>query len=112
MAVAKNRKSRIVIDEEIYFWGVSPHIPGDDYPTLVVVSSDKKLCFHYPLDHASHARFLASLAEMELRPPVPSTPSGLPSHVTNPAFQVTPRFVRELVHWCLDADCLTTPSWI
>ena len=62
MIVAKSRETKIVVDGEIYYWGVS-HIPGDDYPTLAVVSSSKTLCFHYPLDEWSHERFLTSLKE-------------------------------------------------
>jgi len=111
MAVAIRRKTKIIIDDETYFWSVSPHIPGDGYPTLVIVSPDKKLCFSYPLDQWSHTRFMASLLKSELAPPVPELASDLEPDSRNPAFRITPGFVKKLVRWCLETQCPTTPEW-
>ena len=109
MAVANRRKSSIVVDGETYYWGVH-HIPGDDYPSMVVVSADRPLCFHYPLDEWTHRRFMSHLSNLGLHPPIPGVRSGQEADTRNPAFNVTPRFVGELIRWCLANDCLTTPG--
>lgn len=110
MAVSKRGKTRIVVDQETYYWSV-PHDPGDDWPTLVVVSPDKSLSFHYPIDEWTHQRFMTALAEQQLVPPVPSIRTGQPSDTRNAEFSITPGFVRELIQWCLAAECPRTPDW-
>ncbi|KAA0141589.1 hypothetical protein FYZ48_04210 [Gimesia chilikensis] len=110
MAVSKRGKTRIVVDQETYYWSV-PYLPGDDWPTLVVVSPDKSLCFHYPIDDWTHQRFMSALAEQQLVPPVPTFRTGQSSDTRNAEFSITPGFVRQLIQWCLAAECLSTPDW-
>jgi len=116
LSVAKRRRIKIAVRGETFFWQITPHIPYDDYPYLTVLSGDKRLNFVYPLSPTEHSRFLSRMEAMGLRPPTPGTETvpnddnakywerGLVS-----AFEITPGFVRALIEWCLDNNCLTVP---
>lgn len=111
MSVAKRRRIKIIVRDETFYWQVQPHIPFDDYPILVVLSGDKRLNFGYPLSAYYHPAFFRRMVELGFQPPVPKTrtkpkdeKSGFGS-----MFEITPGFVRALIEWCLDNDCLTLP---
>lgn len=111
MSVAKRRRTKIVVRNETYYWQVQPHHPFDCEPWLVVLSSDKKLNFHYPLSAKNHEEFVSKLQDEGYELPIPPNKiEPIPENIKKwnwglvPAFQITPSFVRQLIEWCLDND--------
>ncbi len=116
LSVAKRRRIKIVVRGDTYFWQVQPRIPYDDFPWLVVLSSDKRLNFSYPLSRHHHPEFVQRCQSAGFDLPVPETET-VPTEKNAEEwrqgrvsmFEITPRFVRQLIEWCIDNDCMTTP---
>ena len=96
MGVAKRGRSRIVVRDTEYFWGVQ-----GDYDHLVIVSSDKKFYFIRELSYF-RGDFEKRWSNLDARPPDPEEKPGGGKSYYESDYVITPSYVRSVIEWCKD----------